>query len=59
MTLDIDGKIFEEPDSETIAKEFASIEAGGLSLVILSRDESDSLTTGGLPTGGWGHSSTR
>jgi hypothetical protein len=54
MTLDIDGKKIEEPDGPTIAKEFGSIEAGGLSLVILSRDEGNSLTTSGLPTEGWG-----
>jgi hypothetical protein len=54
MTLDIDGKKIEEPDSKTIAKEFDAIEEGGLSLVILSQNEGNSLTTSGLPTEGWG-----
>jgi len=53
MTLDIDGNKIEEPDCETIDKKFDSIGGNGISLVILSRGEGNSLTTSGLPTEGW------
>lgn len=60
LTLQVDDKKIEEPDSAAIAREFESIDktAGfrcrGLSLVILSRGEGDSLTTAGHPVEGWG-----
>jgi hypothetical protein len=59
MTLDVDGKRTENPDDEAIAQGFESIDkrtgfrSGGLSLVILSRSEGNSLTTGGHPAEGW------
>ena len=53
MTLDVDGKKIETPDVETIAREFDSIKGGGVSLVIFSRDEANSLTAAGTPAEGW------
>jgi hypothetical protein len=60
MTLDVDGKKIEYPDDAAIAQGFESIDKRtsfrirGLSLVILSRDEGNSLTTCGHPDEGWG-----
>jgi hypothetical protein len=60
MTLDIDGKKTENPDDTAIAQGFESIDkrtgfrSGGLSLIILSRNEVDTLTTSGHPVEGWG-----
>jgi len=53
MTLDVDGKKIEAPDDKTMAKEFDSIKGGGVSLVIFSRDENNSLTAAGTPAEGW------
>jgi len=60
MTLFVDDKKTEDPDSAAIAREFESIDkktalrSRGLSLVILQRGEDDSLTAGGHPVEGWG-----
>jgi hypothetical protein len=59
MTLDINGKIIEEPDDIGIANGFESIDkttglrSAGLSLVILSRSKGNSLSVGGHPAEGW------
>jgi len=53
IKLDIDGNKIEEPDRETIAKEFDSTVGNDISLVILSLGEGNTLTTSGLPTEGW------
>jgi len=59
MTLDIDGKKFEEPDAAAISNGFESIDkttgfrGDGLSLVILSRNKGNSLTVAGHPAQGW------
>jgi hypothetical protein len=53
VTLDVDGKIIEAPNVETIAREFDSIKGGGASLVVFSRDENNSLTAAGTPAEGW------
>jgi len=60
LTLHVDDRKIEEPDSAAIAREFESIDnktgfrSRGLSLVILTRGEDDSLTAGGHPVEGWG-----
>jgi hypothetical protein len=60
LTLHVDDRKIEEPDRAAIAREFAAIgqtagfRGGGLSLVILTRGEDDSLTTAGHPVEGWG-----
>lgn len=59
MILDVDGKQTEEPDDAAIAREFLAIDkrtgfrGGGLSLVILSKNKENSLTTSGHPVEGW------
>jgi len=53
QVLDIDGKKFEQPDGETIVRELNSIGGGGISLVILERDQNSSIYTSGLPSEGW------
>jgi hypothetical protein len=59
MTFDVDGRIFQQPDEATIAREFESIDkrtgfrGGGISLVTLSRSKGNSLTTSGHPIEGW------
>ena len=60
LTLHVDDRKIEEPDSAAIAREFEAIDkktgfrSHGLSLVILERGEDDSLTVGGHPVDGWG-----
>lgn len=60
LTLHVDDRKIEEPDSAAIAREFEAIDkktgfrSRGLSLVILERGEDDSLTAGGHPVEGWG-----
>ena len=53
MTLDVNGKRIEAPNAEIIAEELDSIKGGGVSLVVLSRDENNSLTAAGTPAEGW------
>ena len=56
VILDIDGKKTEQPDDAAIAREFESMDKskrGGLSLIILSRGEGESLAAMGHPAEGW------